>query len=312
MDRFRRVSSFTGLLAEGPILSGAAAEGHDFDQPVRPGLSPAMLTRIAPADGGAGLPLAEFDRGFTAGRCLHAIFEAIDFRVPLPAVLEDVVAAKLAAFGYDPSAWTERVIQAVAETVSAELAPGVRLRDIPPDRRLNELEFVFPVHRDRGGSPVTGRDLATVFERFPGPGLPADYPGRLRNLGFMPLAGFLKGFIDLVFEAGGRWHLADYKSNHLGACAADYRPERLAEVMTGGHYLLQYHLYLVALHRFLLRRLPDYDYDTHLGQVYYLFVRGISPQTGPSGGIFRDRPPRRLVEALSALMDRPPGGGGQG
>jgi len=72
--------------------------------------------------------------------------------------------------------------------------------------------------------------------------------------------------------------------------------------MDAHHYFLQYHLYVVALHRYLSARLPDYDYDRHFGGVYYLFLRGMSPAHAPGCGVFRDRPARELVEALSAAL----------
>ena len=39
-------------------------------------------------------------------------------------------------------------------------------------------------------------------------------------------------------------------------------------------YELQYALYLFALHRLLRARLPDYDYDRHVGGAVYVFLRG--------------------------------------
>ena len=40
-------------------------------------------------------------------------------------------------------------------------------------------------------------------------------------------------------------------------------------------YYLQYHLYTVALHRFLAQRQPGYRYDKHFGGVLYLFLKGM-------------------------------------
>jgi ATP-dependent exoDNAse (exonuclease V) beta subunit (contains helicase and exonuclease domains) len=72
--------------------------------------------------------------------------------------------------------------------------------------------------------------------------------------------------------------------------------------MAEHHYFLQYHLYTVALHRFLRYRLTDYDYERDFGQVYYLFLRGMSPLSQPGVGVFRARPSRALIEELSALF----------
>jgi exodeoxyribonuclease V beta subunit len=68
------------------------------------------------------------------------------------------------------------------------------------------------------------------------------------------------------------------------------------------HYFIQYHLYTVALHKYLGLRLPGYDYERHFGGVIYLFLRGLDPER-PERGTFRDRPARSAVERLSALLE---------
>jgi len=88
------------------------------------------------------------------------------------------------------------------------------------------------------------------------------------------LNGMLKGFIDLVFEHDGRYYVADYKSNWLGPDDAAYTPAKMRAQILHSRYELQYVLYLFALHRLLKVRLPDYDYDRHVGGAVYLFLRG--------------------------------------
>jgi exodeoxyribonuclease V beta subunit len=66
-------------------------------------------------------------------------------------------------------------------------------------------------------------------------------------------------------------------------------------------YVLQYHLYLLALDRLLRSRLPDYDYDRHIGGVVYVFVRGVTA-TDPELGLFRDRPARGTLEVLAERL----------
>ena len=89
----------------------------------------------------------------------------------------------------------------------------------------------------------------------------------------------------------------------LGSAASDYAPEALQDAMVEHDYVLQYHLYLVALHRHLALRLPGYDYDEHVAGAWYLFVRGMSSSHPPGWGIVQDRPPRGLIEALSELLE---------
>jgi exodeoxyribonuclease V beta subunit len=128
------------------------------------------------------------------------------------------------------------------------------------------------------------------------------YLRRLAGLDWPPLRGFMKGFVDLVFEYRGRWFVVDYKSNHLGAGRDSYGQAALRRAMAAHHYYLQYHLYTVALHRYLSLRLGSYDYERHFGGVYYLFLRGLAPDTAPRLGVFADRPAREVVEGLSALL----------
>ncbi|MEA3548883.1 MAG: hypothetical protein U9R66_14645, partial [Thermodesulfobacteriota bacterium] len=67
-------------------------------------------------------------------------------------------------------------------------------------------------------------------------------------------------------------------------------------------YILQYHLYTVALHQYLGSRLTEYRYDDHFGGVFYLFLRGITPETGADFGVFYDRPELEEIEALGLYL----------
>ena len=67
-------------------------------------------------------------------------------------------------------------------------------------------------------------------------------------------------------------------------------------------YTLQYHIYTLALHLYLRRRLPGYDYARHFGGVAYVFLRGLDRDGGREAGIFRDRPEPDLVHALGRAL----------
>ena len=126
---------------------------------------------------------------------------------------------------------------------------------------------------------------------FSGAARPPLLPGQLN--------GMLKGFIDLLFEHEGRFYVLDYKSNWLGASDEAYRDETMQAAVLAHRYELQYLFYLLALHRLLKVRLPDYDYDRHVGGALYLFLRGSG---APSRGVFAARPPRAVIEALDAAF----------
>ncbi|HKU42776.1 MAG TPA: hypothetical protein VJR89_31675, partial [Polyangiales bacterium] len=57
-----------------------------------------------------------------------------------------------------------------------------------------------------------------------------------------------------------------------------------------------------ALHRYLQRRLPGYDYAQHFGGVYYLFVRGMSPAHDLGCGVFAEKPSPGVIAGLDALL----------
>ena len=147
-----------------------------------------------------------------------------------------------------------------------------------------EMEFWFASHQ------VDVRRLDDLVRRH-------TLDGAVRpTLAASRLNGLFKGFIDLVFEHDGRYYVADYKSNWLGSDSSAYQAEAMRQAVLGKRYDLQYVLYLLALHRQLKARLPDYDYDRHMGGALYLFLRG------GTQGVHSERPPRVLIESLDRLF----------
>ncbi|OPY07497.1 MAG: RecBCD enzyme subunit RecB [Syntrophaceae bacterium PtaB.Bin038] len=291
VERAFAISSFSSLVEDAD--RGAAGEGlpesPDRDERVR---------RRAAEESPGRADIFSFPRGPRAGKCLHAVFERIDFADAARGALEGIVREALAEYGFEPL-WCDTLCDMIGRVIEAPLDParGVRLSGLDRRRCLHELGFTFPL---QALEPAGLRELFA--------GAAGDIPERIGSLRFRPVEGFMKGFIDLVFEHGGRFYLVDWKSNHLGARAEDYGAEALAAVMGEDLYVLQYHLYAVALHEYLKGRVRGYDYDRHFGGVFYVFLRGVDPALGPGFGIFRDRPDRRLVETLAeGLVARPCG-----
>ena len=113
----------------------------------------------------------------------------------------------------------------------------------------------------------------------------------------------MRGFIDLIFEADGRYWLVDYKSNWLGPTLDDYHADRLPPAMARDAYWLQYLIYTVVLHRLLRLRLPGYDYDrARRRRLLSLPPRHASRSAARRSGVFHDRPSRALVEALDGWI----------
>ncbi len=170
------------------------------------------------------------------------------------------------------------------------------LGQLPKSRRIAEMEFSLPLGR------VTPQALKEVFAAHPAEPVSERFADRLGRLGFAPLRGLMKGFIDLTFEWDGRYYILDWKSNSLGDTVEHYAREKLQEIMENSFYVLQYHLYTVALDRYLSRRVPGYGYERHFGGAFYVFLRGVGPARGPDAGIYHDKPPAARIEALSRLI----------
>jgi len=233
-----------------------------------------------------------FPRGPNPGTFLHGLLEmagrdgfaqvASD-----PAALREQIARRCQRRGLD--AWIEPLNSWLGSllTTPLKLEGDARVSLAELTVYQPELEFWFETQR------VDVRQIDALVQRHVLPGVPrpALLPDRLN--------GMFKGFIDLVFEHQGRYYVVDYKSNWLGEGDAAYTDEAMQATVASHRYDLQYVLYLLALHRQLQLRLPDYDYERHVGGALYLFLRG---SRAPGQGIHRARPPRELIEALDALF----------
>lgn len=237
--------------------------------------------------------LHDFPAGAEAGIFLHDLLEwsaNLGFAQTLaqPELLRDQIARRCQLRGWahwvDPlSGWLRQFLGLPLDTGLA--AAPVTLAGLNGYRA--EMEFWLAANTvTTGAIDRLVRHHALAGEKRP-------------ELQPMALNGMLKGFIDLVFEHEGRYYVADYKSNKLGPEDAAYTPEALRDAILHSRYELQYVLYLLALHRHLKSRLPDYDYDRHVGGAVYLFLRGA---WSPSQGLHAERPPRVLIEALDQLF----------
>ena len=274
-----RVTSFSGL------VHAQSAETPDYD---------AAAYRVETERASGAQDIFAFPRGARAGRCFHAIFEQVDFTERSRAGLERLVARELAAHDF-AAHWVSAVADMVQSVITTPLDESgqMRLERVPAGRRFDELEFYYPI---AGLSDVKLRSLLLDW------GFPDEIRERIGAFTFAPAQGYMKGFIDLVFEVDGCFYLVDYKSNWLGPSADDYRQDNLCRVMAREAYYLQYLIYCVALHRYLALRVPAYDYETHFGGVRYLFLRGMRPESGLACGVYADRPARALIGALDDYL----------
>ncbi|MCG6659063.1 UvrD-helicase domain-containing protein [Halomonas campisalis] len=312
------IASYSALRTSGAILepmpapaqSGApvstdlppkAGEAAILPEPTTPLEATAFEVMDEPRDSAATLPpqahrLHRFPRGPGPGTFLHGLLEwageqGFGRAARDAALREEMLARRTQLRGW--GAWLAPLNGWLGELLTTPLplpeAPPVRLEELASYQV--EMEFWFAAHRV--ATPALDRHVsAYTLAGAPRPALDAD-----------TLNGMLKGFIDLVFERDGRYYVLDWKSNHLGPDDDAYTQAAMRDAMADKRYDLQAALYLLALHRLLESRLPDYDYDRHIGGSLTVFLRGIGPATATEGrGVYAERPPRALIDTLDALF----------
>ena len=292
IERDWRVSSFTALTRNAGHKVQAFSEQLDLDA-LQDGLSQTPEIMM----GDEGRTLFTFPKGAQAGTLMHNLFENIDFTQVEPPDLLTLIDDKLLLAGFE-NEWRDVLAEMIDEVLQTPLNACVDkqeqslcLNQIPNHKRFVELEFTLPI------AILESHTLQNLEQQLQ----PDSQYGRLE---FLPQRGYLKGFIDLIFEWQGQYFILDYKSNHLGDSLENYQPEKLKDAMAEHHYTLQYLIYSLALHRYLKHRLANYDYQTHFGGVYYLFLRGMRKDE-PGNGIYFNKPEQSIIEELDASISEP-------
>lgn len=287
------ISSYSSLrYAESkPDAMSAGNDTPQLDNLLEMASEAASSPSMAP---GTSSAFHRFPKGAEAGTFLHSLLEWAA-HVGFSSAASDESGLQAAIERYSPVLhwlnWRDTLqhwIHAILLTplpCSTQGTSKVRLCDLQVYQA--EMEFWFEVNS------VDLSELDRLVMQYSLPHRPrAAIESRQIN-------GMLKGFIDLVFEHDGRYYVADYKSNWLGADEQAYSEYALSDAILAHRYELQYVIYLFALHRHLKARLKDYDYDRHIGGAVYLFLRGVA---SGSHGVHFERPPLALMHAMDALF----------
>ena len=234
-----------------------------------------------------------FPKGAKPGSCLHEIFEQIDFTSPVihpvnrEQNLSEVIKRAFEKY-HISEIWQPITEQWILDTLSCPLNAenDLSLSKLSPSDCLVEMEFNLPL------SSLSAPKLNEILIKH--------FGFVQSKLDFSHVKGLLKGFVDLIFCYQDKYYILDYKSNYLGNTPADYGLEQLEQAMSSHQYHLQYFIYTVALHRLLKQRISNYSIETHLGGVYYAFIRGM-----PAGqGIYFNKLTAEQVTILDDLFSQ--------
>lgn len=294
------IRTFERRIKSGPVItsfSGLTAESHspkinpDVPDPEEENYN---LRETGSKASESKKTILDFPRGTEAGNLIHSFIESLDFKADKDAI-QYLAETKLQEFGFDME-WAGIITDMATVLVSVKLQTvdsNFSLSSIKSESRINEMGFYFPIKK------LLPSDLAKTFS-----GKCGDEENnqklvnKLEKLNYWPISGFMRGFMDMFFEHDGLYYIVDWKSNHIGDTSESYSNERLNDIMISELYILQYHLYVVALDRYLSSRIPKYSYDKNFGGVFYLFIRGLD-ESGKNG-IYFHKPDEAFIKKLSS------------
>ena len=96
--------------------------------------------------------------------------------------------------------------------------------------------------------------------------------------------GYVKGFVDFVFQHQGLTYLVDWKSDTLPTWTADAINQHVEN-----NYHLQAQLYSLALIKMLEIASPV-EYESRFGGIVYCFLRGMRTDRSGAHGIYFNHP----------------------
>jgi exodeoxyribonuclease V beta subunit len=307
------IASYTALIAPTgedagdaapsyPTAASDSARDEPFDEALGTlALPDALADPLDPVAAPATPPAAwhRWPRGPQAGTALHALLEQCARQgfahiATQPAQLASMAQAVLERHGWPPTR-LESDAADLAQWAGAMMATPLPLPGLADTAvALSQLRAVQPEWEFWLGAQRLEAATLDAWVRAHVPGL--DPRPALRPT---VLEGMLKGFIDLVFEHGGRYYVLDHKSNALGGDDSAYHPQAVQAAVAAHRYDLQAVLYLVALHRLLRQRLPSYSPAHHLGGALCVFWRGLAT---PGRGVYALPAPVALIERLDAAL----------
>lgn len=295
LDQTWRVTSYSGLQYASSYESNQSAHFMGdilpaFDNEVLDDVSKISDdTLLLESPDGEDLPLYDihhFPKGAIVGTLLHESFEKMDFVQPNTSRVTEQLIMKL---NLDEK-WQQPMMEWFNSVLISPLTSGLSLSQLSFSQRLNELQFYLPIRNQ-----VEAIKLDHLCKQYD------ELSRQCESLSFSTVQGMLKGFIDMIFEWQGKYYIVDYKSNYLGESEQAYTQDAMAKAMCEHRYDLQYQLYTLALHRYLQTRIPDYQYETHVGGVYYLFLRGMQV-SNEYHGVFYTKPDGQFIKQLDMLF----------
>ncbi len=256
-------------------------------------------------------PISDFPRGAIAGSCLHKILEQIEFdKIENQELISKLIQEQLRISNINDS-FNDSIYNLLTRIANLPLGSSLgksNLKNLSKNHMIKELNFDIPICHNK--KPINTTDISSIFKQNINNRFGIEYSRKLKELNISS-TGFLTGSIDLIFSDNtnnnnAKWWVLDWKSNWIGNnfskedisdCGlSNYNELSMDKEMYTHHYPLQAHIYLLALHRFLNWRLPDYSPQKHLGGYIYVFLRGIPDKIDIIKRNYPDQVPGLIIE----------------
>ena len=225
--------------------------------------------------------------GTMVGTAVHDWMERWNFSTPEAGSVEKHLAKyPLPRSGQDGAKPMHESVEGMLGELREAILPGLdcSISTACPHAESSEWHFQLPIQENLGAQA-----LAAVFKKHGQP----DYAAMLEVLPADQFNGYLHGFLDRLAFHNGIWGVIDWKTNKL---AGGNGQDSLEACARQSHYLLQAHLYLVALRRFLGPEIAT-------AGAWLIFLRGV--RSGTSEGILHIQPSEALMKDLDALFAQP-------
>jgi exodeoxyribonuclease V beta subunit len=216
---------------------------------------------------------ADLPGGRAVGVFLHEVIEKLDFESLADAPdlkswmarddVRELFASTMRRSGVTDPRWLVRGPEIVFNALTSRVALGESVLENGLYRlpKMREMEFTYPIPERHHQLLASAGDGAWTVER-----------------------GYVKGFIDLVFQRGDLVYFADWKSDQLPSYDSHALTAHVAR-----HYSLQESIYALSVVR-LLRIRTEREYDSRFGGLLYVFLRGVLPTGDGKSGFYFARP----------------------
>ncbi|MDO8431518.1 MAG: UvrD-helicase domain-containing protein [Candidatus Binatus sp.] len=233
--------------------------------------------------------IADLRGGREVGIFLHGVIEKLDLATfgddpdeklwAARADVRELFASTMRRHGVRDARWLERGREIVFRTMTSPVAMGdaILARGFCATNGVREMEFTYPI-------PEAHHRL-----------LAGNGGGEWRAE-----RGYLKGFVDYIFQHDCKTYFADWKSDLLASYEAD-----AVAAHVQAHYSLQAQIYSVGVVR-MLGIQNESDYRDRFGGLLYVFLRGVGLNGDANSGIYFARPEwTEIVNYESSLIAIP-------